>query len=266
MLGWRKFRGESVDPVGQALADCLERVEGGESPEEALARYPALHEELEPLLTTALHARAVAPEQPDRAFRARLRYRLEGAAQVSARPSRLAFALWRARLVSAAITLLLLFLVAGGAVGVSARSLPDSPLYPLKRATEDAHLALTPNLAQRFWLRLNFAERRLLEAQAVWERKGVVWEGGLLEMVGVTETVLEEYEVYADPSMVEGLQRIPVLGGRQRAFLEHLAQEAPSRRARWLAEMLLHYTAGWNSRVEAVLEEVESGGPSHGQP
>ncbi len=257
MFGWKKIRRESVDPIAQALADCLERVEKGEAPEEALARYPALRKELEPLLTTALRAHTVAPEHPDLAFRSRLRYRLEGAAQVSARRPRPAFALWRTRLASAAVTLLLLFLVAGGAIGVSASSLPDSPLYPLKRATENAHLALTPDLAQRFWLRLNFAERRLMEAHALWERKGVVWEGGLLEMVGVTETVLEEYEVFADPSMVEGLRRIRVLGERERAFLEFLVQEAPSRRARWLAEMLLHYTADWDSRVEAVLEQVE---------
>ena len=257
MFGWRKIRRESVDPVGQALADCLERIEGGESPEEAVARYPALHEELEPLLTTALRARAVAPEQPDSAFRSRLRYRLEGAAQVSARPQRPGFALWRARLLPAAITLLIFFFLAGGAIRVSAGSLPDSPLYPLKRATEDAHLALTPDLTHRLWLRLNFAERRLMEAHALWERKGVVWEGGLLEMVGVTETVLEEYEAFPDPNVVEGLQRIRMLGSRERAFLEFLAREAPTRRAGWLAEMLLHYTAGWDRRAEAVLERVK---------
>lgn len=259
MFGWRKFRRESVDPIAQALADCLERVEGGESPEEALARYPDLREELEPLLTTALHAHTVAPEQPDPAFRSRLRYRLEGAAQASARLPRPTFALWRTRLASAAVTLLLLFLVAGGAIRVSAGSLPDSPLYPLKRATEDAHLAMTPDLAHRFWLRLDFAERRLQEAHALWERKGVVWEGGLLEMVGVTETVLEEYEAFPEPNVAEGLQRIRVLGGRERAFLEFLAREAPTRRAGWLAEMLLHYTAGWDGRVEAVLEHLRQG-------
>jgi len=65
---------------------------------------------------------------------------------------------------------------------------------------------------------------------------------------------------------VEGLQRIRVLGGRERAFLEFLVREAPSRRARWLAEMLLHYTIDWDSRVEAVLERVESGGAPHGRP
>jgi len=264
---WRMIGREPVDPIAQALADCLERIEGGAPPEEVLARYPTLQEELEPLLTTALHARAVAPEQPDPAFRSRLRYRLEGAAQaLSARSRRLTFALWRARLVSAAITLLLLFLVAGGAITVSARSLPDSPLYPLKRATEDAQLALTPDFFHRLWLRLDFAERRLMEAHAVWERKGIVWEGGLLEMVGVTETVLEEYEAFPEPEAVEGLQRIRVLGGRERAFLEFLVREAPSRRARWLAEMLLHYTIDWDSRVEAVLERVESGGAPHGRP
>jgi hypothetical protein len=78
--------------------------------------------------------------------------------------------------------------------------------------------------------------------------------------------VLEEYEAFPEPGAVEGLHRIRVLGERQRAFLEFLAREAPSRRARWLAEMLLHYTADWDSRVEAVLEEVESRGSPHEQP
>ncbi|MDQ7029796.1 MAG: DUF5667 domain-containing protein [Ardenticatenia bacterium] len=259
MLRWKPFRRDPVDPVAHVLAECLERIEAGESPDEVVARYPDLRQELEPLLATGLHARAVAPEQPDPDFRRRLRYRLEGAVPVAARLPRPAFGLWRARLASAAVTLLFLLLVAGGAIRVSAGSLPDSPLYPLKRATEDAHLALTPDLARRFWLRLDFAERRLVEAHALWARKGVVWEGGLLEMVGITEAVLEEYEVFADPGMAEGVRRLRALGERQRAFLEFLAREAPSRRARWLAAMLLHYTADWDSRAKAVLERMGSG-------
>jgi len=245
---------EPADSLAQALADCLERVGDGEPPEEALAHYPALRQELEPLLAMALHARSVAPEQPDPAFRARLRHRLEGAAWATARSRPIP---WRARLLPAAVALLLLFLALGGAVGVSARSLPDSPLYPLKRATEDAQRALTLDRADRLWLGLNFAERRLLEAQAIWERRGVVWEGGLLEMVGLTETVLEEYEADPGPDVAAGLRRIPVLGGRQRTFLERLAREGPTERSRWLAGTLLDYTAGWNARAEAALERIE---------
>jgi|GEM_PF-1798911 len=51
-----------------------------------------------------------------------------------------------------------------GVTQVAASSLPDSPLYPVKLATEDIQLALAPSLETRVRLLLTFSERRLTEA------------------------------------------------------------------------------------------------------
>ena len=65
-----------------------------------------------------------------------------------------------------AVLALVIFLTTTGygVTQVAASSLPDSPLYPVKLATEDIQLALTPSLESRARLLLMFSERRLQEA------------------------------------------------------------------------------------------------------
>lgn len=59
----------------------------------------------------------------------------------------------------------LLFGSAGATAAMAASSLPDSPLYPVKLAMEDARLAVTPNPAQRARLHLAMAQERTLEIE-----------------------------------------------------------------------------------------------------
>ncbi len=68
-----------------------------------------------------------------------------------------------------ALLAVLVFLTATGygVTQVAASSLPDSPLYPVKLATEEIELALAPSPAARARLFLSFSERRLEEATKI---------------------------------------------------------------------------------------------------
>ena len=155
-----------------ALDAALEALRRGSSLGECLAELPEPREDLEPLLLVA-HRLLVGPHPvPRAAYRRALRERLSVAAAsrlaptaATGHPARLRALLRLIRPVAAGIALAA---VAGGAVGVSASSVPSEMLYPARLAVERVQLAVTPGDAERVQLRLTFAERRLdeLEAQA----------------------------------------------------------------------------------------------------
>jgi hypothetical protein len=58
-------------------------------------------------------------------------------------------------------------LVAAGTLAASANSLPDSPLYPIKGALEQARGALAFNASDRLSYHLDLAQTRLTEAEAM---------------------------------------------------------------------------------------------------
>lgn len=70
-----------------------------------------------------------------------------------------------ATLLRAALIIVLFFGVVGGTAVVSAESLPDSALYPLKLAVEDTRLALTADPVEEAELNLALAETRLEEIE-----------------------------------------------------------------------------------------------------
>ncbi len=162
--------------IERALDECLREIEQNRATvEECLARYPDRREELAPLLAAAERLRA-APEvrlseMAKRAMRMRVIHLPVPVAQqrtswIGAFLPRRA---WRPAVVLA--TLLLAFLVVGGGLALaSAGSLPDAPLYPVKRVLEGAALALMPIQEGKARLHLAFAGRRLDEAIALARR------------------------------------------------------------------------------------------------
>ena len=118
--------------VADALQDCLERIEAGQTPAQALGRHPELRAELAPRLQVALTVRAWHPGTAP-AFGPHLRARL---AQVDAErasvPRLLTFARWQAPLLRVAAVLLAVGLALGTA-GYAAASIlpPDHWLQPL---------------------------------------------------------------------------------------------------------------------------------------
>jgi hypothetical protein len=145
------------------LNECLERLLiKGETLEQCLARYPEQAAELKPLLEMALTAKRASAIQPRPEFKARARYQFQAALQgmkVKRGLFPLAWPRW-ATVVAVAIAVVL---ASGGTVAASANSMPDQPLYPVKLATEQVRLALTPSDISKAELYAKLVDRRVTE-------------------------------------------------------------------------------------------------------
>ncbi len=146
------------------LNECLERMlVNGEPIEQCLVSYPELADQLRPLLQTALAARQASAIQPRPDFRARARYQLNSELQaMETKRSRPSLG-WQPRWVTAIATVLILLLVGGGTAAAAGYSMPDEPLYPVKLATEQVWLALTPSDIGKAQLSAKLADRRVAE-------------------------------------------------------------------------------------------------------
>jgi len=165
----------------QVLQICLERIEAGENLQAVLGDFPAQIEELRPALEASLWIRQWREVfDPRPGFTAASRRRLVASIQAreGRRDSLFAWArlprLWpvyRPGLALRVILFVLLFLSASWSASSLARAahtwLPGDPLYPLKIAAERIELRLKPGTDQDAQLHIRFAERRLIEVQAL---------------------------------------------------------------------------------------------------
>jgi len=146
------------------LDECLERLlVKGETIEQCLQSYPEQAVELEPLLQTALATKGALIIQPRPEFKARARYQFRSALQEVASRRRRPFFGWVPRWATAVIIVLVLLLAGGGTVAAAGNSMPDNPLYPVKLATEQAQLTLTPSDMGKAELYAKLADRRVVE-------------------------------------------------------------------------------------------------------
>ena len=146
------------------LDECLERLlVKGETIEQCLASYPEQATELEPLLQTALAAKKVSAIQPRPEFRARARYQFRSALREVKTRRGLRFFGWQPQWATAVAIVLILLLAGGGTVAAAGNSMPDGALYPVKLATEQVRLKLTPSNLGKAQLYTNFADKRVLE-------------------------------------------------------------------------------------------------------
>lgn len=146
------------------LDDCLERLltEGG-TIEQCLESYPEQADELKPLLQTVLATKKASAIQPRPEFKARARYQFLSALQTMEVKRSRPFLGWQPRWATAVITVLILLLVGGSTVAAASNSMPDKPLYPVKLATEQVQLALTPSDIGKAQLLAKLADKRVAE-------------------------------------------------------------------------------------------------------
>jgi len=145
------------------LNECLERLlTRGESIEHCLKSYPEQAAKLEPLLQTALAAKRASAIQPRADFKARARYQFRLVLRKAASRSRPSPS-WFPRWATVATIALVLLLVGSGTVSAAGNSMPDNPLYPVKLATEQVRLALTPSPISKAGLCAELADRRVAE-------------------------------------------------------------------------------------------------------
>ena len=143
--------------------DCLERLARGETLKQCLESHPEQAEQLEPLLRAAQAARETSAILPRPEFRARARYEFHSALQEAASKKRPFLFGLRTRLVTVMVALSIILVSGGGTVVMASSSMPDSPLYPVKLATEEVQLALTPSDIDKVKVCVMQADRRVDE-------------------------------------------------------------------------------------------------------
>jgi hypothetical protein len=175
----------TTDTLFDALEVCLQALDQGADVESCLVRYPALADELRPILIAAVQARAASVmEVPaDVAQRGKARV-LQAAAEMRdqqvAVPAR---SFWRqkgffgARFFRLAVTttLVIAFLLTGGTglVNASSGALPGDRLYPVKRSWEGVQLAFVFDQQTKTELEHRFDHERLQEIEELYSEKRI---------------------------------------------------------------------------------------------
>ncbi len=182
----------------QILDICLDRLQTGATVADCLANYPQHAAQLAPLLQVASLLEAPpGPAMSAKGLRAGEARLLAQAAKMRSTRRQAKPAPWTGlfrRLAAAGIAGVLLLSGLLGAGTVSAASLPGSPLYPIKQATEAVvtWAAFTPQWQTA--IHLAWAERRLDEAQALLARDGSVDPSLLAALERETEQALTAAE------------------------------------------------------------------------
>ncbi len=150
--------------LNNILNECLERLlVKGETIEQCLQSYPEHAAEIEPLLQMAMATKKAVAIQPSPEFKARARYQFQSALR-EVKPKRvLPFFGWQPQWAVAIAVVLAVLLAGGGTVTAAGYSMPDSPLYPVKLATEQVQLTLTPSDIGKAELHAKLADRRVAE-------------------------------------------------------------------------------------------------------
>jgi len=196
---------------------CLARLKAGENLESCLADYPAYAEELRPLLMTATDIRALPQPQARPAAVRQGRERMLAALQAKkSRPAAPAIFLplqylrqlidlltgkerWTLKIglrFAATMMALALVLATPLTITASSQSLPDEPLYPVKRAWEGVRYALTFDPQARQELEKQFQERRQKEVDTLVDqgREATLDLDGRLESMGENSWIIAGVE------------------------------------------------------------------------
>jgi hypothetical protein len=239
----------------QILDICLDRLQTGATVADCLASYPQHAAQLAPLLQVASHLETPAgPTMSDQGLRAGEARLLAQAARLRARrkAGTLPVAGLIRRLAAAGIAGLVLVCGMLGVGTVSAASLPDSPLYPVKQATEAVvtWAAFTPQLQTT--VHLAWAERRLDEAEALLARDGTVDPAVLAALERETEQALAA----AEQSGPDQLAAVAAQTEHHQAVLQAVLDKAPAA-ARPGLERAIKASANGHTRAEAALDKAK---------
>ncbi len=146
------------------LDECLERLlTSGETVEQCLERYPEHAVELEPLLRTAMVTHETLTIEPNVEFRARARYQLRSEMEKVAVRRWRPILTWQPRWVMVTVVVMVVLLAGGGTVVAADSSMPGTPLYGVKLATENVRLTLSSSDVARAELYAALADRRIAE-------------------------------------------------------------------------------------------------------
>ena len=198
-----------------ALEHCLQALERGETIDAAVARYPALADELRPILEASLEAqdlgRVAVPREVqtrglDRVLRAAAQMRVASRARPRERT-------WVFALRPLAIVFLLafFFLSGTGLVSASSSALPGDNLYPVKRTWEDVQLFFAPP-QKRETLHMQFEQERVTEVEDLFSegRSEVVSFSGYVTSQTAEEWIVSEVAVKITPTTNLPTEAVPL--------------------------------------------------------
>jgi len=244
--------------LDEILNNCLDRLLAQKaSLAECLAAYPEQRAALEPLLQVATLTAAAVPQDPSPAFVSATRSRLLTAlAQKRAARQRPRLIL-RPLALRLAAALVALLLVLTSCLVVSADSLPDSPLYPVKLAAEQVQIWLAPDAEARAQLHLQFVQRRFQEAQDLLQQGKSLQQPVLQTLNNEAEQARAEINQLRAEQAQLLRQRYADLLAAQRAALTQLQASAPAEMQANLGE-----TIGILDQVQQqVRQDILAGGP-----
>jgi hypothetical protein len=187
------------------LDECLERLIKGGTVERCLESYPPEQAlELEPLLRTAQAAREASVIMPRAEFKARARYEFRSALhdEVSQQPRTVS--IFKRGWVVALMVIGILMVSGGGVALAAGNSMPDSPLYPVKLATERVQLALTPSAVDKAQLCAALADRRVVEIIYLADK------GDAQQVEAATQRLDERLTTLAALVSIEGVETVAV--------------------------------------------------------
>jgi len=145
------------------LDECMELLLTGQGTiEQCLERYPEYAAELKPLLNTVASIEKAVDVKPSQEFKARAHYQLQLLMAGSA-PKRTTFWSLQPKWIIATMAIMVLFLMGGGTVLAANSSMPGSPLYPIKIATENISLQFAGSDIKKAEIYAVLAERRVEE-------------------------------------------------------------------------------------------------------
>jgi hypothetical protein len=177
-----------------ALEICLQALEQGTDVEACLVRFPALADELRPILETAVQARSAAvTEIPPAAIRRGKARVLQAAAEMreqAGAPRRNTQFGRMFRLMLASLAMVAFLLTGGtGLVRAASTTLPGDSLYPVKRGWEGVRLLLVVDPKSKNELETEFEQERVQEIQSLFSK-------GRMEQVNFQGAVDEQHADY----------------------------------------------------------------------
>lgn len=242
----------------EILNECLERLRKGETVEECLARYPEHEGELRPLLKLSASLRLSQKASPQ--LRASARYKLLAAIEAKKPRPPVALRAWWRRGWVMAVTVVLLILVAGGSTVAAAQgSLPDQPLYPVKLATENIRISLTPSEMGKAKLNAQYAEKRLQEMDEIAQKDNPELVEKLMKRIENHLSHVSQLTVKArrgvPGELNEFVQQLEEDRARAEAKLYALIEKAPPKSRQALYQAVIKARESYRSALTEIQKE-----------
>ncbi|MFA5629187.1 MAG: DUF5667 domain-containing protein [Dehalococcoidales bacterium] len=156
---------KNKDNLDEIFEKCLDSILTEEKTvDECIAEYPQHDQELKSLLAVSLKTqKAMNSVKANPDFKARLKYILESELENAATQKRFSLKLGRGWATATFAVALAVLLSGGGTVAAASGSMPTSPLYNVKLATEEVQLFLTADKNNKADLYSKFVTKRVGE-------------------------------------------------------------------------------------------------------